>query len=314
MAGATRVRPGRGLLPLDWGALGPLRVRAAAVADGVYAGAHRSTRRGAGIEFGGQRPYVAGDDLRFLDRRSLMRHDRLMVREFETDTERAVWLALDASASMGFRGASGGARGAKLAYAGVMAAALCRIATGGQDPVGLAWLGAPHGRYEAPARAGFGQATFERIVDSLERAEARGALADDLDALERQLGVLARRARRGSVVVLFSDFLDLPDEVRRLVGVLASERVLVGVQVLDPVEAELGFAGRVKLRELEGTHVVTTDVERVRGEYLERLEQQTSRWRAAIEFGGGRLVRSRTDVDPIVTVRAVVQAIGEARR
>ena len=45
---------------------------------------HRSVRRGAGVEFGGQRPYVPGDDLRFLDRRSLMRHDRLMVREFES--------------------------------------------------------------------------------------------------------------------------------------------------------------------------------------------------------------------------------------
>lgn len=314
MAIGAKARPGEGLLPLDWGALAPLRLRAAIVAEGVYAGAHRSTRRGAGIEFGGQRPYVPGDDLRFLDRRSLMRHDRLMVREFETDTERALWLALDSSASMGFRGSSGAARGAKLAYSALLAAALCRIAIEGQDPVGLAWLGSPHDRPSFAGSAGFGRATFERVVDALERAEARGALEDDLETLDRQLGALSRRARRGSVIVLFSDFLDLPESVVRRIAVLASERVLVGVQVLDPVEAELGFAGRVRLREVEGDKVITTDADQVRGEYLARLEAHTARWREALEVGGGRLVRARTDGEPIDAVRAIVQAIGGARR
>ena len=109
-------------LPIDWGELVPLRLRARVVAEGVYAGAHRSVRKGAGVEFGGHRQYVPGDDLRFIDRRSLLRHDRLMLREFETETDRALWLCVDASASMAYRGE--GAPGAKLAYAGLLAAAL----------------------------------------------------------------------------------------------------------------------------------------------------------------------------------------------
>jgi hypothetical protein len=56
---------------IDWGSLAPLRLRARVVAEGVYAGAHRSARRGAGVEFGGHRPYVPGDDLRWLDRASI---------------------------------------------------------------------------------------------------------------------------------------------------------------------------------------------------------------------------------------------------
>ena len=35
---------------LDWGSLAPLRIRARMVAEGVYAGAHRSARKGAGVE------------------------------------------------------------------------------------------------------------------------------------------------------------------------------------------------------------------------------------------------------------------------
>src|ERR1700745_1820346 len=94
----------RNVLALDWGSLAPLRLRARLVAEGVYAGSHRSARRGAGVEFGGHRQYVPGDDLRWLDRRSLLLHDRLLVRQFETETDRALRLVVDATASMGYRG------------------------------------------------------------------------------------------------------------------------------------------------------------------------------------------------------------------
>src|SRR6185437_2789215 len=125
MPARTAVNP-TSAFPIAWGALAPLRLRARVVAEGVYAGTHRSFRKGAGIEFGGQRPYVPGDDLRFFDRRALLRHDKLMVREFETETDRALWLCLDATASMSFRG--DGAPGAKVAFAGLCSAALARIA------------------------------------------------------------------------------------------------------------------------------------------------------------------------------------------
>ena len=34
---------------VDWGSLAPLRIRARMVAEGVWAGAHRSARKGAGV-------------------------------------------------------------------------------------------------------------------------------------------------------------------------------------------------------------------------------------------------------------------------
>jgi uncharacterized protein (DUF58 family) len=306
---ALAQRTGTKLLPIDWGAISPLRIHARTVAEGAYSGAHRSTRRGAGIEFGGQRPYVPGDDLRFLDRRSLLRHDRLMVREFETDTDRAVWLVVDTSASMSFRGPS--AQGAKLAYGALLAAATARIALAGHDPVGLAWLGVGGNEGLTP---GFGNATFDRIVDALERAVAAGSLQDDVEALDRDLGILARRARRGSVIVIVSDFLDVPDEAIRRIAAVASGRVLCAVQVLDPVEIDLSFTGKVLLRAMESEARVTTDADRVRDEYRQKLEEHSARWRRAIEGEGGRMLRASSGGDAVVAVRGIVQAIAEAHR
>lgn len=300
---------GRGLLPIDWGKLTGLRLQAKVIAEGIYTGAHRSRRHGAGIEYGGQRPYVPGDDLRFLDRRSLLKHDRYMVRQFETETDRAMWLCVDDSASMSFRTEEG--LGAKLAYAAVVAAALARVALLGQDPVGLTWLSGA-GR-QVPASSA--DATFDRVVDALESAGATEDLSDGAVRIERATRALARWARRGSIIVVLSDLLDLPPRAERSIAALAAgPRALLVVQVLDPAERDLSFHGKVRLRSLEGKQVVETDVDAVRAEYKVRLAELQARWRRTLEGHGGRLLLCSTADEPAAVVRQVVQTVAQLRR
>jgi len=296
--------------PIDWGALAPLRIKARTIAEGIYAGTHRSARKGAGVAFGGQRPYVPGDDLRFFDRRSLLRHDRLMVRQFETETDRAIWLCVDATASMSYR--SERAPGAKLAYAALIAAALSRIALASGDPVGLAFIGG-HGTHGLPAMAG--REAFDRVVGALEGASAAGDVSADSAAIERTLAPIGRRARRGAVIVLLSDLLDWPEGAMSSFSALSTGgRALIAVQVLDPAEAALDFHGNVRLRALEGGDVVEADVDAVRATYLERLGAIAGRWSSELSARGGRLIEATTAKPAVEVVRAIIQAIGEARR
>ncbi|WP_437647961.1 DUF58 domain-containing protein [Sorangium sp. So ce362] len=301
--------------PIDWGGLAPLRLKSRAVAEGVYAGMHRSIRKGAGVEFGGQRPYVPGDDLRFFDRRALLRHDRLMVREFETETDRALWLCVDATASMSYRGQR--APGAKLAYAALIAAAMARVALATGDPVGLAWLGGA-GTHGLPAMAG--REAFERIVGALEATSAAQDWSGDAGAIERALAPVAKKARRGAVVLLISDLLDLAHEsgtdraLSAFTPLSTGGRTLIALQVLDPSEAELDFEGNVRLRALEGDAVVEADAGAVRAQYKARLAALTEGWSRALASRGGRLLRA-TSADPSTdVVRSLVQAIAEVRR
>jgi uncharacterized protein (DUF58 family) len=296
--------------PIDWGELVPLRIKARAIAEGVYAGMHRSVRKGAGIEFGGQRPYVPGDDLRFFDRRALLRHDRLMVREFETETDRALWICVDATASMSYRGE--GAPGAKLAYAALIAAAMARVALATGDPVGLVWIGG-RGTHALPAMAG--REAFERIVGALESAAAAGDASDDKNALDRTLAPVARRARRGAVILLLSDFIDLPDTaMSSFLSMATGGRTLIGAQILDPTEANLAFSGNVRLRALEGDAVVEADADAVREMYQARLEAIAGRWSTELNARGGRLLRATSKEAPTELVRNIVRAIAETRR
>jgi uncharacterized protein (DUF58 family) len=297
---------------IDWGEIAPLRLRARQVAEGVYAGAHRSSLRGAGIEFGGYREYVPGDDLRWLDRRSLLRHDRLVVRQFETETDRTLSLLVDASASMGYRGE--GAPGAKVAFASLLAAALARVALSGGEPVSLGFLGgagaAASGRDTLAVPRGSGRDQFERIVSSLERIESGGDALGDPSMLDRAVQSLVRATRRGAIVVVLSDLLDLPDGAENRIAEMApSGRVLVVVQTLDPTEIAFPFTGTVRLRALEGNAVVETDAGTARDRYLAALGALTQRWREAVVRRGGRFVLASSADSPVQVVREIVRAV-----
>lgn len=290
---------------LDWGKLAPLRLRAKSVADGVYAGGHRSRRRGAGIEFGGQRSYVPGDDLRFIDRHALLRHGTLLVRQFETETDRTLCLLVDATRSMSYRGEQ--APGAKYAYAALLAAALTKIAVGAGDRVSLDWFGGE--RTVELATAG-GREAFERIVGALETAQPSADLRSDLPALERAVARVERRASRGSSVVVLSDLLDLPDGAEHALASLGTRgKGLAVVRVLDPDEVTFPFSGPLHLHAVEGEARVETDAALARPEYLAALAAQARNWSERLLSRGGSLVLCSSADDPVKSVRNVLDAV-----
>ncbi|MGA2448883.1 MAG: DUF58 domain-containing protein [Polyangiaceae bacterium] len=299
------VRPSIGRA-LDWSALAILKIRAREVAEGVFAGSHRSARRGAGVEFGGFREYVRGDDLRWLDRRSLLRHERLVIRQFETETDRALCLVVDASASMAFRGPT--ADFPKVAYASILAAALARVALSGGDPVSLSFIGAES--FGAPVPRAASSEQFDRVVASLDAVRPGGDTYVDRAMLSRALDAVAHTTRRGAVVVVFSDLLDAAEGAAERVAALAlGGRVLVVVQVLDPAEMDLPYRGTVRLRALEGTAEVETDADAARAGYRARLGEITGSWERAVVRRGGRFLRASTADNPLQVVRTLLDRL-----
>src|ERR1700753_1309915 len=77
-----------------------LPLLAKTVIDGFMNGINKSTVKGPGLEFSQYRSYQPGDDLRSLDWKLFARSDRYYIRESEVETNIAVRLLIDASASM----------------------------------------------------------------------------------------------------------------------------------------------------------------------------------------------------------------------
>ncbi|HTM46224.1 MAG TPA: DUF58 domain-containing protein [Polyangiaceae bacterium] len=289
---------------IDWGQLASLKLRARTVADGVLSSVHRSNRHGAGVEFGGHRDYVPGDDLRFLDRRVLMRHGKLIVRLFETETERALNLVVDATGSMGYQSAQ--AQESKLSFAALLAAALARVALREGDIVSLDWLAGERCHPMAPMG---GAATFDRLIDALENVQSSHGESIDGPRFEGLVDRLDRRGRRGAVVVFISDLLDLPERAADGFARLASRgRVPIALRVLDPMERNFSFKGPVRLRASEAPLIVETDPEQVRERYLAALRASKDRWSEPLLAVGGQVVDCTTTDDPVQVLLAVLQA------
>ena len=106
--------------------LANIELVAKTVVDGFLTGLHRSPFFGFSLEFAEYRPYVPGDDPRFIDWNVFSRTDRTYVKRYLGETNTHLTILFDASASMGYR--STGI--SKIEYARFLAASLAYLSLG----------------------------------------------------------------------------------------------------------------------------------------------------------------------------------------
>ncbi|MFM8411389.1 MAG: DUF58 domain-containing protein [Alphaproteobacteria bacterium] len=157
----------------------------------------------SGTEVKRHTAYAPGDDLRRVDWAAFARLGELLTRRYVAEREVPVWLVLDASASMGPRGA-----GSKLDLACAIAAVVGSISLSGGDRLHVAALpGDAKPRQVGPLRGRQALSTLRSFLSSLEPAGTGGEPAAGL-------ATLLRGVRRG-LVFLVSDFLFEEDTIGR---------------------------------------------------------------------------------------------------
>jgi uncharacterized protein (DUF58 family) len=243
--------------------IGSLELRAKVVMEGFQRGLHRSPFHGFSVEFSEYRPYVAGDDVRFLDWRLYARSDRDYVKKFEDETNLRCHLVVDQSGSMDY----GSLDWRKADYAATLAATLARFLDAQGDAVGLLTF-TDRITQHLPPRNRPGH--LRQVMFGLERAPGgeSAVLAKPLEA------VAALVPRRG-LVVLISDLLAPAGELERQLGALAaSGQELVIFQVLDPAERSFTFedGAPAVFRDLETGRQLFIDPAAARGRYRQALE------------------------------------------
>lgn len=171
------------------------------VLAGLGHGIHAGRERGAGVEFSEYRAYAPGDEWRRVDWKLLARADRYYVREAERDSHVAVWLWLDASASMAepsreIHGVD------KLWFARTALACVAALAQRQGDAFGLVVCGGGKVEFTQASR---GPRQLQRVLAQLSKAKAEGTLPS-AEVLKSHLHF----ARAPSLIFAASDFLDWP--------------------------------------------------------------------------------------------------------
>ena len=139
------------------------------VVDGAMSGIHRSLRQGRGNEFFQYRPYERGEDMKMVDWKVFARRDELVSKTFQEDTNFTVYLVVDASASMGYRGKRVSC--SKLRYAKMLAACFAYLAHRQGDRFGFFAYSDEVRQWIRP-RSGSGH--LNRLLVSLGSLEAKG--------------------------------------------------------------------------------------------------------------------------------------------
>jgi uncharacterized protein (DUF58 family) len=238
-------------------------------------GERRSRARGQSVEFADYRPYVHGDDFRYLDWNLYGRLERLFLKLYEEERELPVRIFLDASESMTF----GEPR--KFDFARQVAAAVGYVALAGFDRVSVFPFPPPvtdpqadqrNLMVELAARGALrsvrGKKSAIQYFRNLSALTASGA-ANFNEALRRG----ALEARQAGLAMVLSDFLDPAGYEAGLTALVGRGFQVDLVQILAPEELSPTNFGDLRLVDSESgaTQEVTF------GRYRLKAYQQTVR-------------------------------------
>lgn len=256
--------------------------------DGFLFGDYRGVFYGKSLELAEISPYAPGDEAERIDWPATARTGELHVRRFREERELTLWLYLDGSPSMRF----GSRRREKYALALELALSAAYIALRHGNRVGALL---PTGLL--PPRGGKAQALL------LAREGLRPGTGLPLG---EGLGLLGRLARKRSLVLVLSDFLD---PFYASLSRLAARHDVVAVLVEDPWERALPEVGVVAFFDPETGEALEVNAldGRVREAYARRAEALRRARMGEIRRAGADPLLASTEMDLVPLLLELVR-------
>lgn len=201
-------------------------------------GERRTYRKGSGLDFFDFRPYVPGDDPRYVDWNMFARLDRLIVKLFQAEENLCLHILVDTSKSMGIGNPS------KLDYALRAAGALAYVALANHERVALGLFDRTVHKVISPIR---GKGQFVPLLKSLSGARAEGATD-----FKSALSAYAAQVRTPGLAVIVSDLFEGGSDYQLGIAALMKQRFEVRVlHVLAQEEMQPTLQGDLKLVDIE---------------------------------------------------------------
>lgn len=191
---------------------GNLEFLARQVVEGFITGLHKSPFHGFSVEFAEHRLYNTGESVKNIDWKLFARTDKLFVKRFEEETNLRCQLVIDASSSMYYpeKGST------KLQFSVQAAAALIYLLKQQRDAFGLSIFDEKI-TWAAPAKSTMAhqKLLFTRLEHLLQEApkQKNTSLADALHQIAEQV-------HKRSLVIIFSDMMDVSADLNALFSAL----------------------------------------------------------------------------------------------
>jgi len=262
--------------------LGSLELVARTVVDGVLTGLHKSPDFGFSQEFAEYRAYNEGDDLRFVDWNVYARTDRMYIKRFQGETNTAVTLLLDVSASMGF-----GEPVSKHEQARFLVAALAYLTRRQHDALGVILFDDVVQEYAPPSAR---PDSLPKVLGLLEGSHV-GTSTNVVDVLGELQATITKRG----LLVLVSDLYTEPERLLSSLQSLVHAGHDVAIfHVLDDQELTPDVKRISAFKSLESGKSVVVDPEYLRSDYQTRIQDHCEQIKHNCAKAGADYVRLTT--------------------
>ena len=239
------------LTPEIVGRLENLEVLAKGIVEGFISGMHRSPHHGFSVEFAEYREYVPGDPLRHVDWTVLARTDRVVIRQYEQETNLRATIFLDCSRSLDFKSAS---KFTKFQYACYTAAALVYLLGHQQDAAGLVTHCQGQTRHFPPRSSAMAVREMLLHIESL-KPQGESNLSKIYHDMAEQLP-------RRSLVILLTDLYENPEELARALRHFRHRRhEVILLHLFDDAELNFPYRGLIEFKDLETGQLMEVEAE-----------------------------------------------------
>jgi uncharacterized protein (DUF58 family) len=245
-----------------------LELKARQIVEGFLSGSHRSPYFGQSVEFVQHRQYLPGDDVRHIDWKVWARQDRLVIKQYEEDTNLRCCLLVDCSESMSY----GQGDQNKYEVACTLAACLALLVLRQQDAVGSVLFDNKI-RSRVPLKTSQGH--LLDVLASLERTQP--AEKTNLDDVFKD--ILQTFPRRGLMIVISDLFGVDSTGLKAIQRLRRSGHDVMVLHVLHDDELDFPFSDPTRFEGLESESHLTCNPRALREGYLEALEQFLDRTR-----------------------------------
>lgn len=260
-------------------------LRAKVVVESFLNGLHRSPYHGYSSRFSEYKPYVEGDDLRYLDWKLYARSDRYYIRKYEGETNVKCHMLLDLSLSMEFNHIGW----SKADYGCTLAATLAYFIYGQRDSFGL-------------------MSFDDDILEFLPAKSRRGHLSHFLAALEKrgmseqsQISKALKQSaevfnQRGLLVIISDMMMDLHELELHLGYLRAAGHEVLLFQVLDPLEVNFDLENPSLFEDMESGEKMFINPSIIREEYQDKINAHNKALQEICEKAGILYQLMTTDV------------------
>jgi len=241
-------------------AIKELSLAAKTTIEGMMNGINKSSVKGPGMEFSQYRSYQPGDDLRSLDWKMFARSDRYYIRESEIETNIAIRLVVDASASMNHQ--DGDFK--KIDYARYLAASLAYLGNLQGDAIGLNVF-KENEVFTLTPKQDFQH--LSRLFFQLEQIKPEGKFTGDLNYKQAY-----NSPHKRELIIFITDLYQANEEIFTLLDSFNTlKHEVIVFHLMARNELELNFKGYSTFEDLETGATIEVDQSSVRKSYLAAL-------------------------------------------